>query len=146
MALSKLTNTTPLGITGFGLRPSAIQSCIINYLFFIHFQEAENQSDISIGAFFSNGTLIFLPPETSCYHTGGHVTSLLESCPAWMADFSKGASNFSQVWGEVCSPSFLSPYSHVWKQKESASTAESDNPHKRFYLFFQGQNLRVKKN
>lgn len=104
---------TLLGITGFGLRPSAIQSRIINYLFFTYFQEAENQSDISIGAFFSNSTLIFLPPETSCYHTGGHMSSLLESCPAWMADFSREVSSLSQVWGEVCSLSFLSPHSHV---------------------------------
>lgn len=41
---------TLLGINGFALRPWAIVSH--NYLFFTHFQEAENQSDISIGAFF----------------------------------------------------------------------------------------------
>lgn len=104
---------TLLGINGFGLRPGAIQSLIITCSSHTFQKQKTKVIFLLVQHFFSNSTLIFPPPETSCYHTGGHVSSLLESCPAWMDDFSRVVSSLSQVWGEVCSLSFLTPYSHV---------------------------------
>lgn len=88
---------TLLGINGFGLRPGAIQSLMITCSSHTFKKQKTKVIFLLVQQFFSKSTLIFPPPETSCYHTGGHVSSLPERCPAWMDDFSGEVSSLSQV-------------------------------------------------